>query len=518
MSEAERKRRLEYKQKRKKLIFIQIIAIAVIAAVLVGSFATYRHLGKTYYIDYTEKAEALYDVTLKQNEFYDKSDMEDEGSYVAALIDSITAKFKYDLCMSENNVDYEYSYAVDAQLIITDDKYATPVFAPVFEIKPKATYTQSSAESLCIRENVVIDYHEYNDMAESFIRTYGLSDMSSELVVRMSIDVLGSCEELAENAQNSSVIELSIPLTGKTVSMKTSTTVPMGQSRVLACVTGVNQNIFKIVTIVSAVLECLLICALLVFTYSTRNDDINYTIKVNKLVSNYRSYIQKINNVFDTRGYQVLSLSTFKELLCIRDTIQSPILMSENSDKTATKFFIPTNTKLLYMFEIRVEDYDDIYGTERSNENISSEEELQVDTEVLIIDESFAKEELIKAMDTPDVELDKIDFVDEIDEAYEGTEEAPGFEVVGVVWPERPHGNKVYRYDPNGETLEDGDIVLVPTRDAAKNRDVVRKAAVAHGNHEIDPATLKHPLKKIIGVVRRKAEKLLESDAKKDEK
>ena len=70
MSEAERKRRLEYKLKRKKLMIIQAVAIAVIAAVLIGSFATYRHLGKTYYIDYTENAEVVYDVALKENEFY----------------------------------------------------------------------------------------------------------------------------------------------------------------------------------------------------------------------------------------------------------------------------------------------------------------------------------------------------------------------------------------------------------------------------------------------------------------
>ena len=48
-------------------------------------------------------------------------------------------------------------------------------------------------------------------------------------------------------------------------------------------------------------------------------------------------------------------------MLYIRDTLQSPILMSENQDRTCTQFLIPTNTKLLYVFEIRVEDYDEIY-------------------------------------------------------------------------------------------------------------------------------------------------------------
>ena len=60
--------------------------------------------------------------------------------------------------------------------------------------------------------------------------------------------------------------------------------------------------------------------------------------------------------------------------------------------------------------------------------------------------------------------------------------------------------------------IEDGDEVLVPTRDVSKNREVIRKAAVAHGNHKVDPDSLTHPLKKIICVVKRRLEKALSED------
>ena len=103
-------------------------------------------------------------------------------------------------------------------------------------------------------------------------------------------------------------------------------------------------------------------------------------------------------------------------------------------------------------------------------------------------------------MAAPDLELSEIEFVDEVDEENEA-----GVEVIGVVWPEHKHKNKIYRYDPNGEILEDGDIVLIPSRDVHSNKDIIRKAAVAHGNHRVDPEMLKHPLKKIIGIVHRAA-------------
>ena len=41
-------------------------------------------------------------------------------------------------------------------------------------------------------------------------------------------------------------------------------------------------------------------------------------------------------------------------------------------------------------------------------------------------------------------------------------------------------------------------------RDASRNKEVVRKAAVAHANYKVPKEELKHPLKKIVGVIRKK--------------
>ena len=132
----------------------------------------------------------------------------------------------------------------------------------------------------------------------------------------------------------------------------------------------------------------------------------------------------------------------------------------------------------------------------------------------LILTENVDEEALEEALHTPDVELKEIEY-----EKLEEVRTEDGVEVISVVWPERAHKNKVYRYDPDGEKLDSGDIVLVPSRDKERNRDIIRKAAVAEGNHRVDPASLHHPLKKIIGVVRRHAERMLTPDEyKKKEK
>jgi hypothetical protein len=95
------------------------------------------------------------------------------------------------------------------------------------------------------------------------------------------------------------------------------------------------------------------------------------------------------------------------------------------------------------------------------------------------------------------------DYIEEF--AFETVE---GVDAIDVVWPESRNEGKKYRYDPDGNSVEDGDIVLVPTRDVHSDKDVVREAEVVRGNYKVDPSSLEHPLKKIIGVVKRRAERV----------
>ena len=93
MSEAERLRRLEYKQNRKKWILIQTVALVVVFAIALAFFAIYDRMNRTYYIEYTENGEVDYKVNLKDNSFFDEDYVEKGHSYVSSLIKNVTADF-----------------------------------------------------------------------------------------------------------------------------------------------------------------------------------------------------------------------------------------------------------------------------------------------------------------------------------------------------------------------------------------------------------------------------------------
>ena len=416
MSEAERKRREEYRKKRKRWLLIQAIVLAVVSIALIVCFALFRHLNETVYITYRETSAVDYKVGLKENDFYldengEKLEwLDKDQAYVASLIDSVSADFSYSLDMDVKNVDYEYSYKIVAQLLIMDDNTKGTLYSPIDTLKEAEHIKQSSNKKLSLKENVQIDYTKYNAKANEFNEAYDLKQTTSTLVVKMLIAVEGSCDEFEENSVNNYVVSLHMPLTQKSITIEMQSTVPTGESKVLACDSGFNADLYKKVILGLSVADAILAVIFVCVIFCTRNEDINYAIKVQKLLSDYRSYIQRINNGFDTAGYQLLAVDTFNEMLAIRDTIQSPILMSENKDKTRTLFLIPTNTKILYTHEIKVENYDDLYKDSRdlSGAAILKDELSVAETPVALGAESIVKTPALAVEEEPAVELEVV--------------------------------------------------------------------------------------------------------------
>ena len=361
MSEADKQKRQDYIRHRRMWIIVQAIVAVVLALDIILSLFTYYQLNKSHYVEYNENAIAEYYVIQYDDDFYDTTVLEGGQAYVSELIKEISIFFDYELNMDAADIEYEYKYKIDGILEIKD-RNNNLVIDKKYELLPESKGTQNSNKRLEIDKNIGIDYPKYDKFASDFIATYLDGNAKASLNVRMQIDVTGNSSKFEKSQENTYFVSLDIPLATQTVKINTLSSVTSGQNKVLTYTNNVNQNIFKFSAILSAFLELIVVIALVVFIFKSRNHDINYTIKVRKIVSAYKSYIQRIVNELDTTGYQVLYVETFREMLEIRDTIGAPILMNENEDKTRARFFILTNTKILYMFEIKVENYDEIYG------------------------------------------------------------------------------------------------------------------------------------------------------------
>ena len=514
MSELEIQRRQEYKRNRKKWTMIQIIAIVVLVALSLGSLLVYNRVNRTYHIEYTENSSIDYMVQYNENDFFDDEWMGMNHTYISNLTNDIMAEFKYDLCTGSADMSFDYSYSIDAKLIVASKDSGNPYYVVEEKIVPTTHAVADDTSCVKIKESVLIDYDKYNAMAKDFVDTYNLNQANSTLIVTLNVEMLSVGKTYETQSQNKYSTSLNIPLTVDSFSVYSTSSSPANEVKVLEYKDAVNQDVFMILAIVFVSLAGLVGIGLAVFLHLTVNDDITYAAKVRKILRAYSSFIQRIDGEFEYEGYQIVPIKTFVEMLGIRDTIQSPVLMSENHDETMTRFLIPTATKLLYVFEIKVDNYDEIYNRVEPDPIPEPEPEPEVVEEVIeepVILEEIDEEVLADAMAQPEVELEEIEFVPDDDDDFAVAPEEPGIEVVGIVWPERAHRNKVYRYDPNGEQLGEGDIVLVPTKDVTKGKEVVRKVAVAHGNHRVDPEHIKFPLKKVIAVIKRRVTSALVS-------
>ena len=502
MSELEIQRRQEYKRNRKKWTMIQLVAIALLAIIALSSFLIYNRIDQTQYVEYTERSTAGYKVQYKENNFFDSEWIGQDQSYISSLINSITADFSYDMYVGSDSMSLEYEYWIDAKLVVANKNSNAPYYTVEDRLLPAKHVSSKASSSVNIEETVAVDYVKYDEIARSFIDVYDLEDETSSLTVTLNIKTNCSNKNFTNDCQNIYSTALNIPLAVDSFSIYSTSSSDADEIKAFEYQGVANRMIFLVIGIVTISLAGLLVIALLVFLHLTRNEDITYAARIRNIFNSYGSFIQRIDGEFDSEGYQIVMIKTFPEMLGIRDTLQSPILALENGDETMTRFFIPTNTKILYVYELKVDNYDEIYS--RIEEPVILEE----------VDE----EELAEAIAQPDVDLSQIEFIPDDDDQFEVAPEAPGVEVVGVVWPERAKKNKVYRYDPNGEILHEGDIVLVPTMDHSNGREVLRKVAVAHGNHRVDPEHIKHPLKKIIAVIKRSVSHSLTPNANERDK
>lgn len=364
MSELEIKKRQEHRRNRKKWTWIQIIAIVLLAAIALGSFLIYNRMNQTYYIEYTEGSAIDYRVQYRENNFFDKEWIGAGQSYISSLIQSMVADFNYRLQASSSELNFTYRYRISACTVIASKESGAPYFTQEEELLPYTQQTATKGSSVQISEDVVIDYVKYNQLATSFINAYGLKpSASATLQVTMDVELLSQNERFSRESKNVYSTSLNIPLAVETFDVFTTASSPAGATKVLEYQTMANRKIFSVAATVAAVLAALVTVSLILFLYMTKNDDVTYTARVRRILRSYGSFIQRLEGEFDSAGYQCVVIKTFNEMLGIRDTIQAPILAFENKDETMTRFFIPTNTQLLYVFEVKVENYDEIYGT-----------------------------------------------------------------------------------------------------------------------------------------------------------
>lgn len=343
---------------RKKKIIGFSCLIALLAIIIVGMVVLIFNLNKAYIVQYEESSNVDYNVYLKDNEFYKNNYLGENSDYVVSLIDYIDAYFDYNLKLSETNINYDYKYRIDAELSIKTEDSDNPLFTSTDILIDETYVNDYDKNELNINKRVQVDYNKYNDLVKKFVQVYGLDDVDSKLMVRMHVGILDNCIDGNEvDNDNEYIVELEIPLNVKTIDINMNSDVVDLNNNLMICDRDDNLVfVLALIVLWLIILMVFVIIKMVKFIMNSRTPESVYEAELRKILSNYKSYIQKINTVVDFNAYKVLKVDTFTDMLEIRDTVQQPILMSEDQFKRGTYFMIPTNTKIMYVYGLKVTD------------------------------------------------------------------------------------------------------------------------------------------------------------------
>jgi len=353
---------------RKNIIIIYIVIISILITSILGLVVNVLlEKNENDKSSYKETGKIDYKVYLKENDFFKDEYLDKNNQYIASIIKNIKADFDYELDLFEKDKNYKYTYRIEAVTAVKDKDTHNTLYQETEELLAEKEQEFKSSEKLTISEKIDIKYSKYNDLISKFVDIYDLDNSESTVSINMYVDIL---DDKYKEIHNEPVISLNIPLTKKTVAIDISSNVVDEEKSKNEFQVINKEKIFAITVLF--IISITLGIKLYLYIFDTQNEKTIYKMKLRKIISNYGSYIQEINKDFDFEGYQTIELNTFENLVRIRDIVQEPILMLQRKEET--HFMVPTQTKLIYMFELN-------QGTtkkriaEKSEETTSQEQE-----------------------------------------------------------------------------------------------------------------------------------------------
>lgn len=355
-------------QRRKKIIGFCIIIFIffIISSLLFVGFVKEK---RGSLINYKENSNVDYKVFLKENSFFDVNALDEQNRYIASLIDYINTTFKYEISMENETVNFDYSYRIEGEVEVKEKTSSKPLYNKKYELLSKKENSSNGESKVIINENININYNEYNDLIKSFVNIYGLDETDSTLTLNMYVEVNGSCEKFEEDSNNSTVLSLVIPLTTKTVGIDIKNNLVESKDNVMLCKNDskLKEMTLLVLSIASLITTIIIIIKLLKYIKSSRTARTVYDVELKKILGYYHSYIQKVENKIRLtrenyieldgerlyKNCHVLRLENFTDLLEIRDSLNTPIIMSSYTDATSF-IIIDALNKVIYAYELRV--------------------------------------------------------------------------------------------------------------------------------------------------------------------
>ena len=306
-------------------------------------------------INYEETGGTDYRVYLKENdgifekEYYDKSS--NIKTFAANYIDNIKVSFNYLFTVDKpSNVDITYD--VTAELITNLAKDNSPLDRKEYTLVQPKTNTILDSNSYSINQDVVIDYEQYNNLANKFKYGTGI-EIESYLNVYLNV-------RTSFSPNTTSVISLKIPLSEKTIQIKLDEKgLHKKGNESVKQETKVGNRYKLFIGFISAFISLVFIIKLLkLLSYLVKKKS-KYDKYINKILREYDRLIINTRTPPKLEGFNIIQLDSFQELLDARDNVKGAIKYYVVTEHQKCNFYFVHDNDL-YLLVIKEVDIENL--------------------------------------------------------------------------------------------------------------------------------------------------------------
>ncbi len=338
-------------------IIISIAFLLLSVLLLLSSINNDRH----YTLKYDKRSTIDYKVYLKDNTFYEEKYLEKDMTYIASLIDFIDIDYNYKFKLNEAS-NFKYDYQIIATLLIHPENNNTKIlYSKDYVLKENTTIKEENKNEYEIKESINLDYNYYNNQANTFKTTYGIN-CTSELIIHLKITTTGKDIRYNVKFNTPDDIKLTLPLSEKQIDIKINSDNFKESGQVEKKINYfINDRLNFAISIVLCFVSILNTLHVIKMLKKLKPKKDNYSKYISRLLTDYDRTIVESKKLPDFDDFEVLKITTFDDLLDVRDNLKLPIIYVP-IHKEKCCFYIK-HEKTVYIYYVKAVDL------EENNEN-----------------------------------------------------------------------------------------------------------------------------------------------------
>lgn len=330
---------------KKKEIILLIVSI-VLAGTCFTLYGKSKDMVVLNDIKYSETGSMHYRVHLTDSTYYGTDYLEEGMQYISSIIDNLELNYKYSAKFDKQD-KFDITTNLTANMKIVDTQSGKIIYTKSEGIK-NDKYTKESAD---VDEKIVLDFKKYNQLANEFKTKYGISANC-----RLTLNYVIQYKDKENGIIQSKLMTTEIPLSEQMLTISKSEDINNDSSYIISTTKSKLNIVLFIISIVLLLATALCIVKLIDMIKKRTDSESKYDRFIRKTLREYDAYITVSENDYKDDSKNKLKISTFKELLDVRNNLEKPIIYHK-VDNDCSKFLIISDE--IYEYKVTRKEMDD---------------------------------------------------------------------------------------------------------------------------------------------------------------